>query len=76
MTKRTLVIQDVDFELLEKQQLTLARHIHGLDILRVGKSNFDALHGLLNMLDGWSDIQRNAKHYDLNKSEENRESSR
>ncbi len=70
MTKKTLVIQGVDFELLEKQRLILARHVHGLDILRVGKSNFDALHGLLNMLDGWSDIQRNAKHYDLNKGKQ------
>jgi hypothetical protein len=51
ITKGTLVIEGVNFKLLEKQRLELV----GLSLGQRSVSECDALEGIIEMLDVWSD---------------------
>ena len=48
---KTLVIEDVDFGLLEKQRLELVKVVSGVPF------DMELIDGLLNMLDSWSDSE-------------------
>jgi len=51
-----LVIENVDTEMLDKQRLRLVEALLNPDVCKaMGKKCEDALQGLLNMLDDWSD---------------------
>jgi uncharacterized protein YutD len=56
----TLIINNVDFDLLEKQRLLLAEVVQTTPF----KQKYDdALNGILLMLDGWSDEQLRLKKF-------------
>ena len=52
-TVKTLVIENVDYKQLDKQRLILAEFL--MSKHRLSKKRVDALNGILNMLDFWSD---------------------
>lgn len=57
MMSQTLVIKDVDLDLLEQQRISLGRRMLGLTLTEADEEN---LQGLMNMLDDWSDKRYNA----------------
>lgn len=54
---QTLVIKNVDLDLLEQQRISLGRRMLGLTLTEADEEN---LQGLMNMLDDWSDKRYNA----------------
>ena len=56
MTKQTLIIDNVDLELLEKQRHALIRHLADTRLADIlSDEDFFLLDGLLIMLDSWAD---------------------
>ena len=60
---KTLKIKNVDFRLLDKQRLTLAKVLEGLRVYSdfTTEKEHEHLEGLLSMLDHWSDERYFAK---------------
>uniref|UniRef100_A0A6M3LUN1 Uncharacterized protein n=1 Tax=viral metagenome TaxID=1070528 RepID=A0A6M3LUN1_9ZZZZ len=56
--KQTITIKGVDVKLLEKQRKIINKAVDRMDfetITLFGKKEIDALQGIMNMLDSWSD---------------------
>jgi hypothetical protein len=58
MSNETLIIENVDLTLLEKQRHALVRHLSDPQIASIlSDKDFFLLDGLLQMLDHWADVR-------------------